>query len=113
MSKAAASTVSIVVGFVGDLLERLIVETSVPLIGWLAGAADVGLHIKEFWAKARMVYQAIERAMNAIREVINALNLVANMLLRLKVALNAFAGGTDISNITKANSAAGKAFGTS
>lgn len=113
VSKSAAMAVSIAVGFVGDLLERLIVEASVPVIGWLAGAADVGLHIKEFWTKARSAYQAIERAINAVREVINALNLIANMLLRLKFALNAFAGGTDISNTTKVDGAASKAFGTS
>lgn len=113
VSKSAASVVSIAVGFVGDLLERLIVEASVPVIGWLAGAADVGLHIKEFWTKAKAAYQAIEKAVNAVREVINALNLVANMLIRLKTALNAFAGATDMSNTTKVDAAAGKAFGTS
>lgn len=113
VSKSAAMCVSIVVGFVGDLLERLIVEASVPVIGWLAGAADVGLHIKEFWTKAKAAYQAIEKAVTAVRDVISALNLIANMLLRLKTALNAFAGATDISNTTKVNGAASKAFGTS
>jgi uncharacterized protein YukE len=113
VSKAAAGTVSIIVGFVGDLLERLIIEASVPVAGWLAGAADVALHIKQFWEKAREAYQAIERAVHAVREVINALNLIANMLLRLKVALNAFAGATDASNATQVDSAAAKAFGTS
>jgi uncharacterized protein YukE len=113
VSRSAAMVVSIVVGFVGDLLERLIVEASVPVIGWLAGAADVGLHIKEFWSKARAAYEAIEKAVNAVREVINALNLIANQLLRLKFALNAFAGGTDISNATRVDGAASHAFGTS
>ncbi len=112
VSKSAAMVVSMVVGFVGDLLERLIVEASVPVIGWLAGAADVGLHIKEFWSKARAAYEAIEKAVNMVREVINALNLVANQLMRLKFALNAFAGGTDISNTTKVDAAASHAFGT-
>jgi uncharacterized protein YukE len=113
VSKAAAATVSMVVGFVSDLLERLIVEASVPVAGWLAGAADVALHIKQFWTKAREVYQTIERVVNAVREVINALNLVANRLLRLKTAMNAFAGGADVSNAAHVDSAAAKAFGTS
>ncbi len=111
VAKGAANIIAVVISFLGDLLTRLAVEASIPVVGWLAGGADVALHIKEFWDKMSRGYRAVERVLNAVKEFIEAMHLLAQILNLLALVLKAVTTVTNMDTGRHIDTAAANKFG--
>ena len=111
VAKGAANVIAVVISFIGDLLTRLAVEASIPVLGWLAGGADVALHIKEFWDKMSRGYRAVERVLAAVKKFIEAMHLLAQILNVLALVEKGFATGLNLEAGRHIDGAAEKKFG--
>ena len=99
------------ISFIGDILERLIIEASVPVVGWLVGAADIAIHIRSFWQKFDRAITLIRRVLDAIEKFVKAIYAVINIMHALKLAMTTVAGGLAMYNGSRIDKAAQNNFG--
>ena len=109
-AKAAAEGIATVISFIGDLVERLAVEATVPVIGWLAGAADVAVHIKSFWDKIHRGYELLKKYLVILHKVASAIETINAVLKGITVALKGFTASMHLVAADEADAAASKAF---
>lgn len=112
MAKAVAEGIATIISFIGDIVERLAVEASIPVIGWLAGAADVAVHIKSFWDKIRKGYLLLKKLLEKIKVVVEALQKVVQVLKLLDQVLKAMTVAAKVDAGAATGDAATKDFGT-
>lgn len=111
LAEAVAEGIAMLLSFVSDILTRLAVELAVPVLGWVAGAVDVALHVKPVIDKVDKAYKLIRSIIDAIEkvtEVVRILTLVANTI---RVSADALAAGTRVATVTEGPDAAANAFG--
>ena len=111
VAKSACLGVGTLISFIGDILERLIIEASVPVIGWLVGAADIAIHIRSFWQKFDRAISLIRRVLDAIEKTVTAIYSIINIMHMLKLALTSVAGGLAMYNGSRIDEAAQNTFG--
>lgn len=111
-AKAAASGIATIISFIGDIVERLVVEASVPVVGWLVGAADVAIHIKSFWDKINKGYQLLKKFLTIIHKVVGVIEKIVKVLAVLKTTLQGLTALVQADTANTADDAADKAFGT-
>jgi hypothetical protein len=111
VAQSAGNVIAVVISFLGDLLTRLAVEASVPVLGWLAGGADLALHIKSFWEKMDKGYHAVKKVLEAVREFVEACYLVVQILNVLGLVLNTLAGLNSMNTTRSIDEAARHTFG--
>jgi len=111
VAKSAALGIGTLISFLSDILERLVIEASVPVVGWLVGAADIAIHIRSFWSKFDRAITLLRRVLDAIEKAIDAIYAVINILHAIKVALATVAGTAAAINATHMDGAARNQFG--
>lgn len=111
VAKSACLGVGTLISFIGDILERLIIEASVPVIGWLVGAADIAIHIRSFWQKFDRAISLIRRVLDAIEKTVKAIYSIINIMHALKLAMTTVAGGLAMYNGSRIDEAAQNNFG--
>ena len=111
VAKSAALGIGTLISFISDILERLIIEASVPVIGWLVGAADIAIHIKSFWDRFDRAIKLIRRVLDAIEKAVDAIYSVINIMHIIKLALNGISGGLAAYNGSRMDDAAQNQFG--
>ncbi|MCE1180582.1 MAG: hypothetical protein LWW86_16330 [Micrococcales bacterium] len=111
-AKAAAQGIATLISFIGDLIERLAVEASIPVVGWLVGAADVAIHIKSFWDKINKGYELLKKFLSIIHKVVSVLEKVNKVLSVIKTTLQGMGVAVQASTVASADDAAANAFGT-
>ena len=112
VAKSTASVISIMVGFIGQQLERLAVEMAVPVVGWIAGGFDLAAHAAPMIDKARKIFEALKKLVTALKDVIEAVRVIAIMLGVIKNLLNTMGAGYDYANANSSDEAAAHNFGT-
>ncbi|KQU66459.1 hypothetical protein ASC58_15620 [Phycicoccus sp. Root101] len=111
VAKSAALGIATLVSFISDILERLIIEASVPVVGWLVGAADIAIHIKSFWDRFDKAVKLIRRVLDTIDRFIDAIYAVVNIMHVIKLTLNGISGGLAAYNGSRMDEAAQNQFG--
>jgi hypothetical protein len=111
VAKSACLGVGTLISFIGDILERLVIEASVPVIGWLVGAADIAIHIRSFWQKFDRAISLIRRVLDAIEKTVTAIYSIINIMHALKLAMTTVAGGLAMYNGSRIDEAAQNNFG--
>ena len=111
VAKSACLGIGTLISFISDILERLIIEASVPVIGWLVGAADIAIHIRSFWQKFDRAISLIRRVLDAIEKTVKAIYSIINIMHALKLALTTVAGGLAMYNGSRIDEAAQNNFG--
>ncbi len=111
-AKAAASGIATLISFIGDIVERLVVEASVPVVGWLVGAADVAIHIKSFWDKINKGYELLKKFLRIIEKVVGVIEKIVKILAVLKTTLQGMTALVQADTANTADDAADRAFGT-
>lgn len=111
LAKAVAEGIAFLLSFISDILTRLAVELAVPVLGWVAGAVDVALHVKPVIDKVDKAYKLIQSVIDAIEtvtEVVRILTLIANTI---RVSAQTLAAGARVATVTEGRDAAENAFG--
>ncbi|MEO5983414.1 MAG: hypothetical protein ABIQ13_13980 [Pedococcus sp.] len=111
-AKAAASGIATIISFIGDIVERLVVEASVPVVGWLVGAADVAIHIKSFWDKINKGYELLKKFLSILHKVVAVIEKIVKVLAVLKTTLHGLTALVQANTANAADDAADQAFGT-
>lgn len=111
VAKSTANVIAIVIGFIGSILERLVVEAAIPVIGWIGGAVDIAVHAKEFWDKMNRGYRAVKSILEAVETVIDALNAVANVMNVMRIMFNFASGALTTAAAGDAQGAVANQFG--
>jgi hypothetical protein len=111
VAKSAALGIATLISFLSDILERLVVEASVPVVGWLVGAADIAIHIRSFWSKFDRAITLLRKVLDAIEKAVDAIYAVINIMHAIKVALATVAGTAAAINATHMDGAARNQFG--
>ncbi|GAA1238507.1 hypothetical protein [Oryzihumus leptocrescens] len=109
-AKAAAEGIANVLQLLMSEVERLIVEATVPVVGWLAGAADVAIHIRSFWEKIHRGYELLKKFLLILQKAVTIIHEVNTILTRITVVLNGFASAMHLVAADEADDAATKAF---
>ncbi|MGL5867022.1 MAG: hypothetical protein ACRCYX_14360 [Dermatophilaceae bacterium] len=110
-AKAAASAIALLIGFFAEILERLLLEASIPVAGWLVGAADVVIHIKKFWDLVNKGYNAIKKFLLVITTVVGAIETVVMLLGAITTTLRGMTAVVQAEIAVRADEAADAAFG--
>lgn len=111
VARSACLGIGTLISFISDILERLIIEASVPVVGWLVGAADIAIHIRSFWQKFDRAISLIRRVLDAIEKFVKAIYSVINIMHALKLAMTTVAGGLAMYNGSRIDEAAQNNFG--
>ena len=113
MAKAVAEGLATVISFIGDLVERLALEASVPVFGWIAGAADVAVHVRAFWEKIHRGYELLKMLLTWVKRVLTALHKVLVVLKVLTQVARTMTVALKADAMATTDDAVGKTFGTS
>lgn len=113
MAKAVAEGIATVVSFIGDIVERLALEASVPVFGWIAGAADVAVHVKAFWDKIHRGYELLKMLLTRVKTVLVALQKVLVVLKVLSQVAKAMTVALKADAVATTDDAVDKTFGGS
>ena len=111
MGKAAADGIALCISLISETLERIIIEASIPVIGWVAGAVEAGVFVTRFWQKVNRALELIEKIMKTIERVVVTLNKIIRVLKILKTVLSTFSGAIAISNTAQTPDAVNHGFG--
>lgn len=113
MAKAVAEGIATVISFIGDIVERLALEASVPVFGWIAGAADVAVHVKAFWDKIHRGYELLKLLLTRVKTVLTALHKVLIVLKVLTQVAKTMTVALKADAMATTDDAVDKTFGTS
>ena len=111
VGKAAADGIALLISLISETLERIIIEASIPVIGWVAGAVEAGVFVTRFWQKVNRALELIEKIMKTIERVVVTLNKIIRVLKILKTVLSTFSGAIAISNTAQTPDAVNHGFG--
>lgn len=111
VGKAAADGIALCISLISETLERIIIEASIPVIGWVAGAVEAGVFVTRFWQKVNRALELIEKIMKTIERVVVTLNKIIRVLKILKTVLSTFSGAIAISNTAQTPDAVNHGFG--
>ena len=113
MAQAVAEGIATVISFIGDIVEQLALEASVPVVGWIAGAADVAIHVKSFWDKIHRGYELLKMLLTRVKTVLTALQKVLIVLKVLSQVAKTMTVALKADTMATTDDAVDKTFGTS
>ncbi len=111
LAKATAEALAGILGWFGDYLTRALIEVSIPIAGWIAGAVDGAISAGLLIGKLERGYRLLQRVLDAIeqfRDVIVALQRIAYTIALLAKATTSV---VDVQTVGAGASATSTAFG--
>ncbi|WP_182112013.1 MULTISPECIES: hypothetical protein [unclassified Actinotalea] len=111
LCKATAEAIAGILGFIGDYLTRLMIEASIPVVGWVAGAIDGAVSGAMLLRKLERGYRLLQKVLEFVerfREVLLALQKVAYAIMILARATTAV---VDTQAVAAGDRATSTAFG--
>lgn len=111
LCKATAETIAGILGFVGDYLTRLLIEASIPVVGWVAGAIDGVVSSALLIQKLHAGYRALERVVQFIERFASVLMVLRRIAIVITTLTRAVRAGVNVRSLTIADDAASTAFG--
>jgi len=111
VSKAVASTISMIIGWIAEEITMLAACASVPGPGWIVGGAKIATSIRKYWGWIKRGYQAIKRILKAVSSFVKAVGVLMDVLRSLTLLLNTFSMGMGYVATVSADEAAENQFG--
>lgn len=112
VARSVANVVATLIGLIGDWIERLIIEASIPVLGWAAGAIDAGINAPKMFAFLRRIAETLQRLTTSAKTALKALQTVATLLGAVASLASAVDAGYNTHQASTGDDAASNLFGT-